>query len=482
MEEFSNTKINSYLDENTKTAIVVLFMNLINADGIVYESELDNLKNIKKKYGLTTLHFKKASSMSLAAAINKIVAVAKTTEKKLPENLYNEIQDDLLKVAGGDGNLSPDEAMICLAFRYAYDFEGAHIFEYEHNSIKLAKKEVIYIDAGQDKQTEILQKENHDYYDNINSILNLYGFTYINIPTIREQLMRYPIDYLRNIIEYLYPSKATKNVVDTLSEKIASISTATFGRQIMQEGAKMESFPPSLLFKINESTIISSKDSKFHTVFNLLQLPIKEGYQVQNTIQNFIRKYRGLVNHTNVNESFDNKIKFNIRSFQRTLLDFYFALDKEVNNLLITIRKTGSKKCVLNFGELRETSMSLRLVSYYILILYLSKTGQPLLKSNTKYESTQEWQIHNRIYNAISQALGVFDSFDNKLGNKLSKIQNPIKKIMADLPNMSKYYPNLNRKTSEFSIDMYMQVFININGKTYELVDWVTKLLKKEEE
>ena len=47
MEEFSNTKINSYLDENTKTAIVVLFMNLINADGIVYESELDNLKNIK---------------------------------------------------------------------------------------------------------------------------------------------------------------------------------------------------------------------------------------------------------------------------------------------------------------------------------------------------------------------------------------------------------------------------------------------------
>ena len=62
MEEFSNTKINSYLDENTKTAIVVLFMNLINADGIVYESELDSLKNIKKKYGLTTLHFKNAST------------------------------------------------------------------------------------------------------------------------------------------------------------------------------------------------------------------------------------------------------------------------------------------------------------------------------------------------------------------------------------------------------------------------------------
>lgn len=82
----------------------------------------------------------------------------------------------------------------------------------------------------------------------------------------------------------------------------------------------------------------------------------------------------------------------------------------------------------------------------------------------------------------ISQALGVFDNFDNRLGGKLFKIKNPIKKIMADLPNMSKYYPNLNRKTSEFSIDMSMQVCININCKTYELVDWVTTLLKKEEE
>ena len=155
MEDFSNTKINSYLDENTKTAIVVLFMNLINADGIVYESELDSLKNIKKKYGLTTLHFKNASTMSLAAAINKIVTVAKTTAKKLPKSLYNEIQDDLLKVAGGDGNLSPDEAMICLAFRYAYDFKDAHIFEYEHNSIKLAHSAETSIDPGHVKQSEI---------------------------------------------------------------------------------------------------------------------------------------------------------------------------------------------------------------------------------------------------------------------------------------------------------------------------------------
>lgn len=480
MEDFTNSKINLYLDESTKTAIAILFMNLINADGIVYESELNDLKNIKKKYGLTSLHFKNANTMSLATAINKIVIVARATEKKLPRSLYKEILDDLLKVAGVDGNISPDEAMICLALRYAYDFQDAHIFEYEHKSIKLAKKEVIYIDAGQDERTEILEKESEYYYDNISSILGLYGFTYIDIPTIKKQLMRSK-DFLRNIIEYLYPSKATKNVVDTLLKKLASVSPDTFGRQIMQEGGKMVTFPPSLLFKINESTIISSKDNKLHTVFNLLQLPIKEGYQVQNTIQNFIRKYRSLVNQTKVNELFDKEVKFNIRSFQRTLIDFYFALDKEVNNLLITIKKSGKLKCVLKFGELRETNMPAHLLSYYILILYLEKKGMPLLKSGTKYENSEEWQKQQKIYDAISKALGDFKPFDNSLKkSKLSKIQNPIKKVMYDLPNMDKYYPNLNRKTSEFSIDMYMQVSININGKTYELADWVDKLLKEE--
>ncbi len=36
-----------YIDDNTKTAIAVLFTNLINADGMVYESELSGLQEIK---------------------------------------------------------------------------------------------------------------------------------------------------------------------------------------------------------------------------------------------------------------------------------------------------------------------------------------------------------------------------------------------------------------------------------------------------
>lgn len=180
-------QIGLFLDENTKTAIAVLISNIINADGIVYEKELTVLQEIKHKYGLTTTHFKNVKKMSLATAINKII----TTARKEGDQLYTEISDDLVKVAGVNGRVSSEEAMICLAFRYAYDFQDAHFFEYEHKSIKLAKKEIIYIDNGQNERTKELRDESKAYHDNISSILKMYGFTYICIPTIQRQLMSY---------------------------------------------------------------------------------------------------------------------------------------------------------------------------------------------------------------------------------------------------------------------------------------------------
>lgn len=472
-------KINFFIDENTKIAIAVLFTNLINADGIVYESELRDLEKVKHKYGLTISHFRKSNTMSLATAINQITTMAKAVETKHHQSLYTLLYGDLLEIAGVDGNVSHDEAMICLALRYAYDFQNAHVFEYEHKSIKLAKKEVIYIDDGQSVRIEDLQKESKDYYDNINSILNLYGFTYINIPTIQEQLMTYPKSFLRNIIEYLYPDKATKDVVDVLSAKLtASNSVSTFGCQIMQEGAKMKNFPPSLLFKINESTVVTSKDNVKHTVFNLLQLPIKECYQIQDTIQNFVRKYRNIVSLSNVNRIFDDEVKFNIRSFQRTLIDFYFALNQEVSELVIKVKKTGKQKCFLKFGELKEIGIPQRMLSYYLLILYLCKTGKPLLKGCDKYKNTPEWQFHKKVYRVISDAIGNTTVFDSNLNNEHGKIRDRIKSVIADKRNWELYIPIRNQRTKEFSIAMDIIVYVEKNNKKYELVAWVDKLLE----
>lgn len=463
------------IDENTKTAIAVLFTNIINADGIVYESELSGLKEIRHKYSLTTTHFKDVKTMSLATAINKII----TTSKKKGDKLYDMICDDMVKVASVNGSVSSEEAMICLAFRYAYEIQDAHFFEYEYNSIKLAKKEVIYIDDGQNERTEELRDESKNYYDNLSSVLKMYGFTYVCIPTIQRQLMSYSKEFLGNIIEYLYPNRVTEGVIDNLLEKLTGDSLSVFGCQIMQEGAKMKTFPPSLLFKINESTVVSSKDNTRRTVFNLLQLPIKDGCRIQDTIQDFTRKYRGLVSRIHVDDSFDTNVKFNIRSFQRTLVDFYFALDQEFDKVLIKVNCQGKHKCFLEFGDLTKKDLPPRLIPYYILILYLCKTGKPLLKGGKAYEGSEEWQMHKKIYDAISHNITGSEEFKSNMYSVHGKISNKIKEIMPNNPNWALYVPIRNSKTSEFSIGMDMQVYIENGKDTCELVEWVESLIKK---
>lgn len=224
---------------------------------------------------------------------------------------------------------------------------------------------------------------------------------------------------------------------------------------------------------------MSAKNNTCHTVFNLLQLPIKDGYRIQDTIQNFIRKYRYLVDSVNINDNFDTNVKFNIRSFQRTLLDFYFALDQEFDKVLIRVNCQGKYKCSLEFGELTKTGMSRSLMSYYILILYLCKTGKPLLKGCKEYQGSEEWQMHKYIYDVISHEISGSEIFNSNMYNVHGKIRDIIKDIMPNNPNWTLYVPIRNAKTSEFSIGMDMQVYIQNGKDTYELVDWVDGLIKK---
>lgn len=462
-----------YIDENTKTAIANLIVNLINADGIVYKSEMDSLRVIKHKYNLTTTHFRNVNTMSLAAAIKQIISVAKRKESL---NLYQSIYKDMVSIAGVDGNISPDEAMICLALRYAFDFPNAHIFEYKYKSLKFAKKEIILIEDG---KNEKLEEESCKYYDSLNSLLEIYGFNYVFIPNIQKEFGKDEAKFFfEDILEYLYPNRTSDNVIDHLMLKIIDKKLLyDFSNQIMREGAGIQSFPPSLLIKINESMVYSSKNNTQQKVFNLLQLPIRTDYRIQDTVQNFIRKYRSLIGPVHSYHNYDSEIKFNIRSFQRTLLDYCFAMDKEYEQVNAIFLRKGKQKCFLKFGSLKEAKLSVQEQIYYLLICYLCETAKPPLKDGINDRAS--YILHKKIFDAMAQAVGSCEEFNNSFLNKYhTKISTKIKKVFPNETNSFLYIINKNKQTKEYTIGMKLEVTININNKSYNLVEWINNLLR----
>ena len=174
----------TFFDEKTKIAIARIVSDIINADGIIDSEELDILQKIKFDYGLNRTHFRKIMTMTLSAAINQIVSVDWSYSEKDGSMLC----DDLNRLASIDGRVAHNEAMICLALRYALYFQGAHVFDYNKYGMRFSKKEIIYIENEHSE----LNKEITEFYDSVCNVLGMYGFKFVYIHILSWRLVRRP--------------------------------------------------------------------------------------------------------------------------------------------------------------------------------------------------------------------------------------------------------------------------------------------------
>lgn len=497
-----------FMNDYTKTAIAKLLISVINADGIVYEAELDYLeKNIKSSYGLSSDNFKCAGTMSLAEAIKAVVAAARkgmTIARKnsggKQEDLYTCLLGDITGLAHVNGCISAEEAMIIIALRYAFDVDGARIFEYERNSIRMAKCEVIYIDDAQTGHFEALRRENEAYGDALYCVMASCGFQYVDIDSVKKQLSAYPRDFMQRAIGYLYPNKSNSDeTINKLYKKMTSSDISEFGCQIMEEGKCGKNFQPSLLFKINESAVTRNDGPTCHTMFNLLQVPIPEGRSILDTMQSFVRKYRNLVGtcHTQ-SKTCGRDCGFNIRSFQKTLLDFYLALDREPECMTIKVTnprkgannvdpKLNQKNIMLVTSEYTNICLSKSQFTAYLMVVYfhkkglpLKKTGETLAKGMKPEEISTKLRPFYEVFTAIQHATN--DNMDCSGEKLFSHIANASTKIRKENPGKGKkiipcYDKNERTYSVSFTFDVQIEYTEYVGGqlenKTYGLNEWI---------
>lgn len=497
----------SFMSDHTKTAIAKLLVSAINADGMVYEAELDYLeKNIKGTYGLSADNFKRASTMSLAEAIKTIVTaanngltVARKNNGGKTEGLYASLLDDITALAHANGIISTEEAMIIISLRYAFDVEGARIFEYERNSIKLAKSEVIFIDDAHTGHYQELRMENEMYGDALYGIMASCGFQYIDIASVKKQLAAYPRHFMQRTIGFLHPDKSNSDeTINKLYAKMTSSDVSEFGCQIMEEGKCGRDFQPSLLFKVSESAVVRSDGSGYRTMFDLLQVPIPDGCSILDTMQSFVRKYRDLV-ETCHNESKSNgrMCGFNIRSFHKTLLDFYLALDREPECMVLKVANPrkgancidttlNSKKVMLVMSEYNNIFLSKSQFTGYLMVLYFHKKGMPLerievpiTKGTDLRKVPKELRPYYEVFAAIQYAtnddMDRYDKLFKHIDNTSGKIKNIKSKNGYNIAHC--YDRNRRTYSVSFTFDVLIEYTEFVGGKfetkMYGLYEWI---------
>lgn len=321
-----------HLDRTQKIAFARIISDLIEADFIVEESEMDFFEDIISKNGLNISEsmLVEAKKMDLA----KAVSLLKELDSERRKQTINCLKD----LALSDGTCVPLEAIQIFALEQAMEHD-AYIYSVPSKDIGIDNMKVIYIEN--DNDTEI-SKEIESNYRSISNEFALAGFDFVHIPFVVTDYKRMSLDYLRKVVKYMIPSIPPEKV-DAICNDLQSMTTSRFCRDLLYKKISIPLLDvrPSLLIKISESAIIDQydvEDAERTDYANFLRIELKD--DVLSEIRNLIDSYHKMINCAITVNSMPKNQKFMYYGFHRSLFDLIaYGREQKEYFLVIDITK-----------------------------------------------------------------------------------------------------------------------------------------------
>jgi len=355
------------LDRTQKIAFARVVADLIEADFIVEEKEMDFFEHVISKDGLNiskTLLIE-AKTMDLA----KAVAIL----KELDAPIRSHIIDVLKGLALSDGTCVPFEAIQIFALEQALE-HGAFVYSVPAENIGIDNMKVIYIENADN--TPIA----HELEDNFRSIKNdfcLAGFDFVYIPFVVDDYKKMDSTYLRKVIRYMIPSISPEKV-ETICYDLQNITTMRFCRDLLYKKINIPllDVKPSLLIKISESALINQydlHDAERTNYANFLRIELKS--DILSAVRQLIDSYTSMVSSPVVVSQLPPSQKFLYYGFHRSLFDLIaYGREQKEYNLVFNLSAKRYEvyfEAVDSIGERiplrinpQETSLFLTIIKY----------------------------------------------------------------------------------------------------------------------
>lgn len=313
------------LDRTQKIAVSRLFSDLIEADFIVEEGEINFFEDIisKNSLNISESMLVEAKKMDLAKAVSIL--------KELDAYRRGKILECLKQLALSDGTCVPLEAIQIFALEQALEY-NAHIYSVPSKDVGINNMMVIYIENDEETEISKLIEAN---YRSISDDFALAGFEFVYIPFVVKDYKRMELGYLKKVVKYMIPS-IPQEKVDSICDNLRSMTTYRFCRDLL---CKKNNIPlldagPSLLIKISESAIIDPydiEDAERTGYANFLRIEL-DG-EILPKISNLIASFHHMINGPITENRMPKSHKFMYEGFHRSLFDLiaYGHEQKEYN-------------------------------------------------------------------------------------------------------------------------------------------------------
>lgn len=422
--------------KNQKTAIARILSDLIKADNIIENQEIEEYNRIIKLLEISQQNLIEAQGITLADAFK----IAKTMSRSDKESLWNELR----RTASSDDACVAREALILLSLeKMMYDTADKYgMVSYDTMGSYTTDKYVIYIES------EEMPAINDDIiadYEHIVNMLKLWKFDFIYIPRFAQRFGELDEDYVHSIIRYMNPSFDAEKV-GRLYQKMIGMTTESFCRDMLINQRGQRSFhdiEPSLLINIGTSVVpYCGKGSSCQTYTEFLTIKLDQEKEncVTAEIRNFLEGYQDLLTEPEYYRPDRRKNFFKYFGFYKTIFDFLSRAEIENTENRIEIDIVG--RTIKMRGILIKLTPSQ--LATYVLILHQSilgkQEGLPKLGVRTTLSAAAEKRInaaYKPIFNRLSDigAAHTFSDEDEDLRIHISRIRAELKRRLpaADL-------------------------------------------------
>lgn len=468
------------LERIQRIALARILSDLIEADFIVEEDEMESFDKIKneKDFNITISMLSEAKTKTFAEAISILQTIRDEEKKKY-------IKEKLYEMSLSDGSCVPLEALQIMAVRYALEGKG-QVFSIPSGSSFIENMKVLYIENEDNTETDTYI---HRHYRAISNEFRLAGFNFVYIPQIVDDYKQIRGEYLQKVIKYMIPT-LQEHKVEKIQQDLCSMTTSRFSYELLfkKMGINMLSSKPAFLFKIGESAVAdkSGVDDMERNLFsNFLLVPIsvdevssyKEKRTILDSVVDLMDSYRKMVSGKFIIENQPLRKKFLYYGFHRSLFDL-IAYGKERENYKLVINlKNRAKPVVLrpidaepdNASEYEKdlvVDLTPQPYTLYILMVYTS-----LLKKNldwtdfpTRNETKKQiLEKYNAIYRMISK--GNYSS-DYRDKTHVSRIKKALKAHDSIVTNIDLFIPDkvLSEKTVYYNVPIPPDLVYVIEG------------------
>lgn len=291
-------------EDQIKQAAARLFYDMIVADGIIEDQEIETLRLKMADYGISDDDLRKCHAITSSDAISVLrrYCLSEKTVRRPNNSPYDcgKILSDLEELSGCDGDRDISEARLIAAVRMCIDLWGAGKsgfsplsgenklkygaipLKFKEGNFRFSRREILYVSTQDHKSSDnspLAAEIEHELLhssDRVKYLLGAFGFDFVYLEQVGEFLKNkaampppcsdgsQPRPMLEAILRFSKPMdiSAPETAIKFINA-VRELNTAQFTKHFLSyvcEDFKPQSLPPSLLVKVKTSVTYSRQD------------------------------------------------------------------------------------------------------------------------------------------------------------------------------------------------------------------------------